>query len=236
MGSLEVSKMILIVEDEENLGKTLTEYLDENSFSCTWVKSIAEARKTLNLKYDYIILDIGLPDGSGLELAREIFSINKQQRLLFLSAQNSPDVKLEGLELGADDYMTKPFRLKELLLRLNKMKPINFSSDKVQENIYRFGPITFYVDRYELVDSFGVKVDLAQRESEILKVLIEKKNSVVSRDEIIEKVWGEDSYPSNRTIDNYIVKFRKWVDTANEYAEIQNIRGVGYKFIEKGKK
>ena len=229
-----MEKKILIVEDETNLGKTLKEYLDDNGFKCTWAKNISEAKEKLRTEYNFIILDIGLPDGSGLDLAKEIFKQNKNQRLLFLSAQNSPDIKLEGLELGADDYMTKPFRLKELLLRLNKMAPSVFNERNVQEDIYKFGPITFYVDRYELIDSSGAKINLAQRESEILKILIERKNSVVSRDEIIEKIWGEDSYPSNRTIDNYIVKFRKWVDTANDHVEIQNIRGVGYKFIVKG--
>ena len=119
-----MGQKILIVEDEKNLGVTLSEYLNEQGHVTTLCESIKCAMEKLNQTiFDIALLDIGLPDGSGLELGRLISTQFKETKILFLSAQNSPDVKLEGLELGAIDYITKPFRLKELLIRLNKYEP-----------------------------------------------------------------------------------------------------------------
>ena len=221
---------ILIVEDEENLGITLKDYLNENNYECDWVKSIKEAENLLDKNFHCIILDIGLPDGSGLNLAKKILDSDKDAKIIFLSAQNSPDIKLEGLEIGAADYMTKPFRLKELLLRIKKIPPQSEILDLVA---FTFGPLKFTPQTFEIEDANNSIVNLSDRENKILSLLITNKNKVVSRDQIIEEIWGEDSYPSNRTVDNYIVKFRKWTDTANDYVEIQNIRGVGYKFLIK---
>ena len=221
---------ILIVEDEENLGITLKDYLNENNYECVWVKSIEEAESVLNKTFHCFILDIGLPDGSGLSLAKRILNSDKDAKIIFLSAQNSPDIKLEGLELGAADYMTKPFRLKELLLRIKKIPVQNKLTDSMT---ITFGPLKFTPQTFEIEDANNLKINLSDRENKILSLLISNKNKVISRDQIIEEIWGEDSYPSNRTVDNYIVKFRKWTDTANDYVEIQNIRGVGYKFLIK---
>ena len=225
-----MTNKILIVEDEENLGVTLKDYLNEYDFECQLVKTISDAKNLLKNNYHCIILDIGLPDGNGLDLAKIILNSDKNSRIIFLSAQNSPDIKLEGLELGASDYITKPFRLKELLLRINKLPPSSTTNNSTK---FIFGPLKFNPENFEIQDAHNLKTSLSERENKILCLLIKNKNKVVSRDQIIEKIWGEDSYPSNRTVDNYIVKFRKWTDTANDYVEIQNIRGVGYKFLVK---
>ena len=115
---------ILVVEDEVNLGTTLVEYLTELGHDCYWAKNIARAKELLKAhRLEFILLDIGLPDGNGIEFAKKVKIQNSSQKIIFLSAQNSPDIKLEGLEVGAEDYITKPFRLKELMLRLKSSPP-----------------------------------------------------------------------------------------------------------------
>ena len=227
-------KKILLVEDEQNLGKTLSEYLNEQGYECHWANDIKTAKSFDLLAFDFVILDIGLPDGSGLDLGREILDLDINKKILFLSAQNSPDIKLEGLEMGAADYMTKPFRLKELILRINKLEPVQVN-DTSQVKVFNFGKLTFDTASFELIDKNDEKTALSKKEKDILEHLIIKSGQVVPRDELIELFWGKDSFPSNRTVDNYIVKFRKWTDTSEGKIEIQNIRGVGYKFLEKGK-
>ena len=172
---------ILLVEDEQNLGKTLSEYLNEQGFDCSWADSISKA-KSFNLSsFQFVILDIGLPDGSGLDLGREILESNANQKILFLSAQNSPDIKLEGLEMGASDYMTKPFRLKELILRLNKLNPIqNFPLNTAEE--YTFKCLNFNTSSFEVTDGNGEKTTLSKKEKDILEYLIKKSGQVVPRD------------------------------------------------------
>lgn len=223
---------ILIVEDEENLGITLSEYLKGLGHGCAWAKNAKEAREFFKSEQPGVILmDIGLPDGNGLELAREFRKLRKDFVLLFLSALNDPETKVEGLEIGADDYITKPFALKELILRLNRILSSQSEINKLPEEISH-GPLKIWFKRYEVQDAQGNVISLSQKECAILELLYTKKNNAVDREEIIEKIWGEDKFPSNRTVDNYIVKLRKWCesDTRNNL-EIQSIRSIGYKLI-----
>ena len=223
---------ILIVEDEENLGITLSEYLKGLGHGCFWAKDAKTARELFNLQRPTVILmDIGLPDGSGLELAREFRKIRKDFVLLFLSALNDPETKVEGLEIGADDYITKPFALKELILRLNRILSSQSEINKLPEEITH-GRLKIWFKRYEVQDASGSILTLSQKECAILELLYKKKNEAVDREEIIEKIWGEDKFPSNRTVDNYIVKLRKWCETdPSKNLEIQSIRSIGYKLI-----
>ena len=130
--------------------------------------------------------------------------------------------------MGASDYMTKPFRLKELILRLNKLEPSTPQAPSKEE--YQFGKLLFNPARFELKDGDGQTLTLSKKEKDILNHLISRSGEVVSRDELIELFWGKDSFPSNRTVDNYIVKFRKWTDSSSGEIEIQNIRGVDTNF------
>ena len=223
---------ILIVEDEENLGITLSEYLKGLGHGCFWAKNAKTARELFNSQRPTVILmDIGLPDGSGLELAREFRKIRKDFVLLFLSALNDPETKVEGLEIGADDYITKPFALKELILRLNRILSSQSEINKLPEEITH-GRLKIWFKRYEVQDASGTVLTLSQKECAILELLYKKKNEAVDREEIIEKIWGEDKFPSNRTVDNYIVKLRKWCETdSTRNLEIQSIRSIGYKLI-----
>jgi two-component system alkaline phosphatase synthesis response regulator PhoP len=223
---------ILIVEDEENLGITLSEYLKGLGHGCFWAKDAKTARELFaSQKPGVILMDIGLPDGNGLDLAREFRKIRKDFVLLFLSALNDPETKVEGLEIGADDYITKPFALKELILRLNRILSSQSEISKLPEEI-NHGPLKIWFKRYEVQDAQGDILSLSQKECAILELLYTKKNEAVDREEIIEKIWGEDKFPSNRTVDNYIVKLRKWCETdPKKSLEIQSIRSIGYKLI-----
>lgn len=226
---------LLLVEDEPNLGQTLRDYLRAKKFKVELAASCAEARKLFDNVHPAIaILDIGLPDGSGIELAREFRKKRKDCVLLFCTALNDPTLRVEGLELGAEDYITKPFELKELTLRLDR---ILRTQDRIMVNPdeIRFGKLIFWPKRYELQDGNGAVSSIGQKECAILELLLEKKNEVVTRDEMIESIWGENSFPTNRTIDNYIVRLRRWADSApGAELRITSVRGLGYKLEWKG--
>ena len=228
---------ILIVEDEKNLGETLKEYLVDQGYYTDLSPSVSNALDRLNnKKYEIVLLDIGLPDGNGLELGKLITKQFKRTKILFLSAQNSPDIKLTGLEMGAIDYITKPFLLKELLIRLKKFSPqITSPPTKSSISFFKAGNLEAHFDKFELINGKGEIIKLGNKENSILRMLCERPNVVLPREELIEKIWGEESFPSNRTVDNYIVKLRKWTDSYPDVLEIQNVRGVGYKLIIKEK-
>ena len=226
---------VLLVEDEPNLGQTLRDYLRAKKFVVELATSMTEARiKFSATRPAIVILDIGLPDGSGIDLAREFRETRKDCVILFCTALNDPSLRVEGLELGAEDYITKPFELKELTLRLDRiLKSSSLSQASPDE--YRFGTLIFWPKRFEIQDSDGLVSSLSQKECAILELLLEKKNEVVARDEMIESIWGEDSFPTNRTIDNYIVKIRKWAESdQNSALKITSVRGIGYKLELKG--
>lgn len=225
---------LLIVEDEPNLGQTLRDYLRAKKFNVDLAASCAEARiKFADMRPAIAIIDIGLPDGSGIDLAREFRERRKDCVLLFCTALNDPALRVEGLELGAEDYITKPFELKELTLRLDRiLKSRAITLNNPDE--YRFNKVIFWPKRFEIQDADGIISTLGQKECAILELLLEKRNEVVARDEMIESIWGENSFPTNRTIDNYIVKLRKWADSDLDGPKISSVRGIGYKLEWKG--
>lgn len=232
-----MNKNILVVEDEQNLGDTLSEYLQSKGYSCELATTAARAREIYSSPKGHphiVIMDIGLPDGNGIDLAREFRNENKQVVLFFLSAQNDPDTRLKGLEVGAHDYITKPFNLKELLLRMQRVFDL-MGRDPLQVSSYEWGKLKVWFERYQVQNAQGEILNLSQKECQILKLLFEKRERVLTRDQIIEKVWGEGIFPSNRTVDNYIVKLRKWMETDDQgIVEIVSVRGIGYKMLLKG--
>lgn len=226
---------VLLVEDETNLGITLRDYLRTKKFEVEWAATAKEARlKFLEMKPAIVILDIGLPDGNGIDLAKEFRAISKECVLLFCTALNDPSLRVEGLELGAEDYITKPFELKELTLRLDRI--LNSRKTTLHNpDEYRFGDLIFWPKRFEIQDAHGLISNLSQKECAILELLIDFKDEVISRDQMIENIWGENSFPTNRTIDNYIVKLRKWADSDSQgNLKIISVRGIGYKLELKG--
>lgn len=229
------SGTILIVEDEENLGSTLNEYLCDIGFKCHLATNGAEATQLFDqISPTIVLMDIGLPDISGLELAKQFIEKRSNFVLLFLSALNDPDTRVEGLEIGAIDYITKPFALKELTLRLGRILKAEEQTASSDESEVQLHDLKIWFKRYQVQRSDGTIQELSQKECEILRLLFDNKNEAVTRDQIIEKVWGENKFPTNRTVDNYIVSLRKWTETSfNKNVEIQSIRGIGYKLFIK---
>lgn len=225
---------LLLVEDEPNLGQTLRDYLRAKKFVVELAATCEEARKKFaDMSPAIAILDIGLPDGDGISLAKEFRKSRKDCVLLFCTALNDPTLRVEGLELGAEDYITKPFELKELTLRLDRiLKSRQMTMHNPDE--YRFGKLIFWPKRFEIQDGDGIISSLGQKECAILELLLERRNEVVARDEMIESIWGENSFPTNRTIDNYIVKLRKWADSDASALQITSVRGIGYKLEIRG--
>ncbi len=221
---------ILIVEDETSLGETLQEYLSDKGYHCLWA-STSRSAETLFEDYspDVVLMDINLPDGHGFDLASKFRKEKKDLILLFLSALNDPQTRLKGLEIGGHDYITKPFALKELMLRLQRMLNLRQQNEDFPDEI-SIGPLKIWFKKFEVQDASGHISSLSQKECGILKLLYQRKGEAVTREEIIEKVWGPNKFPSNRTVDNYIVNLRKWAEgSPNALLEIASIRGVGYK-------
>ena len=225
-------RVILVVEDEKNLGVTLTEFLNGLGYKTFLAQTATKAKELFEtINPNVVLMDIGLPDGNGLELAKGWRNKRKNFVLLFLSALNDPDTKVEGLEIGAQDYITKPFALKELTLRLERIFNSTEHLKKTPKEISH-GPLKIFFQEFEVEDAMGKRISIGQKECAILQFLYEKSPEVLTREDIIKNIWGEDKYPSNRTVDNYIVSLRKWSETdPDKHIEITSIRGVGYKLI-----
>ncbi len=225
---------ILIVEDNPALGQTLLDFLDDLNFAPYWADSSIKAEALFYKEHPSIILmDIGLPDGNGLELAKQWRMERQDFVLLFISAWNDPETRLEGLELGAEDYITKPFALKELELRLKRILRFQKQQLELADEI-KIGPLTIWFKKYQVQNAQGKIISLSQKECQILELLYRNKEQVIEREEIILQVWGDGAYTSARTVDNYIVNLRKWCDSdPNKNLQITSVRGVGYKLTIK---
>ncbi|HLC83277.1 MAG TPA: response regulator transcription factor [Bacteroidia bacterium] len=228
-------KHILLVEDEENLLKTIRLNLELEGYEVSIARSGIEALNEFKKEnFNLIILDVMLPEMNGFDVCEQIRKENTKIPVLFLTAKGSSSDKIQGLKLGADDYITKPFNLEELLLRVQilvKRGNQQKESDKSLE-FYSFGENKVNFITYEISGING-KAEISKKEIALLKLLIERKGEVVSREEILDSVWGKDAYPSSRTIDNYILAFRKYFEkNQREPIHFHSIRGVGYKFTE----
>lgn len=223
---------LLIVEDEANLGETLRDYFRSKGYRVEWaptVKRAQELKIEMGASLDLVLLDINLPDGNGLALARQWRATQRDLVVVFLSAMNDPALRVEGLEIGAEDYVTKPFELKELTLRFERILQYRQKSATDPAEMH-FGKLIFWPRRFEAQDAEGTILPLGQKETAILQALLARRGQVISRDELIEDIWGTESFPTNRTVDNYIVKLRKWCESdPNLPLRIVSIRGVGYR-------
>jgi two-component system alkaline phosphatase synthesis response regulator PhoP len=225
---------ILLVEDEEHLLNTIQLNFELENYTVTTAITGIEALKEFRKeKFDLIILDVMLPEMSGFDVCEEIRKENTLVPILFLTAKGSGNERIQGLKLGADDYLTKPFNLEELLLRIQiLLKRSNSPVIETKLDIYKFGNNQIDFNTYEIIGTDGKK-EITKREIALLKLLISRKNEVVSREEILDAAWGKDVFPSSRTIDNYIVSFRKYFEqNQREPEHFHSIRGVGYKFTE----
>jgi two-component system, OmpR family, alkaline phosphatase synthesis response regulator PhoP len=229
-------KSILLVEDEENLHEALKLNLELDNYEVTSAYDGAEALKSVAAEhFDLIILDVMLPEIDGITVCETIRLSNPDIAILILSAKNSSADRILGLKKGADDYLTKPFNLEELLLRVRKLIE---KSDKLgfkipTQQVYVFGKNKIDFRAAEAFDGNGKKIRLTKKELMLLKLLIENKNETVTREKILHTVWGYNVYPTTRTIDNFILNFRKYFEAdSRNPMHFHSIRGVGYKFTD----
>lgn len=226
-----MTQQILIVEDENALADTLALNLKLENYSVIVARSGSEALKTFKNNFselNLVLLDIMLPDINGFDLCNEFKSIKPEIPVIFLTAKNQSSDKIAGLKLGADDYITKPFDLEELLLRVNNLIK---RTQKNKVSVFKFEACEINFQTFEITDSSGATHTLSKREIGLLELLTSNINKVISRDEIIEKLWDVNENASSRTIDNYILNFRKYFETnPKEPRHFHSIRGVGYKF------
>lgn len=234
--SAEQKASILLVEDEENLREALKLNLELEGYDVTSALDGAAALNAVQGEYfDLIIMDVMLPEMDGITVTETIRINNNEVPILILSAKNSSADRVLGLKKGADDYLTKPFNLEELLLRVHKL--IN-KNKKLQDkssvgNTYTFGNNTIDFKAQEATKADGEKIQLSKKETMLLKLLIENKNEVVPREKILQSVWGYNVYPTTRTIDNFILNFRKYFEEDSRNPRyFHSVRGVGYKYSE----
>jgi len=232
-----MKKRILIVEDEENIADGLKLNLDMAGYETVVA---GDGFTALDLwrqgNFDLILLDIMLPGKDGLDVCRTIRKEAGRIPILFLTARDREDDRISGLLAGGDDYLVKPFNLKELLLRVGAIfrRQTWYSSEEISSNRFEFG--NFWVD-FSSYQAQGISgtITLSQKECMIMKFLTEHANEVVPRDAILDAVWGYNVYPTNRTVDNFIARLRKIFepDPSNP-VYIHTIRGAGYKFTPSG--
>ena len=229
-------KSILLAEDEENLHEALKLNLELAGYDVTSAFTGSEALKKVQEEYfNLLILDVMLPDLDGISVTETIRVQNNDVPILILSAKNTSSDRVLGLKKGADDYLTKPFNLEELLLRVQKLIEKNkkmYEKDTVGD-VYRFGDNTIDFKAQEAVIKNGERIQLSKKEAMLLKLLIENKNDVVPREKILQTVWGYNVYPTTRTIDNFILNFRKYFELDSRNPRyFHSVRGVGYKYTE----
>ena len=232
----EIKANILLVDDEENLHEALKLNLEMEGYAVTSAYDGSQALKAIaNEYFDLIVLDVMLPQIDGIGVAETVRVNNLDTPILMLSAKSTSADKILGLKKGADDYLTKPFNLEELLLRVDKLIQKN-KKIQVKESvgdIYIFGNNSIDFKAQDAITYDGKTVELSKKEAMLLKLLIENKGEVTTREKILQVVWGYNVYPTTRTIDNFILNFRKYFELDSRNPKyFHSVRGVGYKYID----
>lgn len=224
---------ILLVEDEEHIREAVKLNLEIEGYEVVEAKNGKDALKRFHEQhFDLLVLDVMLPEIDGFQVCEQVRLTNRDVPIIFLTAKDAAMDRVTGLKKGADDYLTKPFNLEELLLRVNNLIKRTSKSPENTPEIYEFGNNRINFATYEAKGNSG-EFTLTKKESMLLKLLIDRRNEVVSRQQILQSVWGYDVYPSTRTIDNFILSFRKYFeDDPRNPQYFQSIRGVGYKFVD----
>jgi len=225
---------ILVVEDEVHLHEALKLNLELEGYE---VSSAFDGPNALNqiqhAHFDLIILDVMLPGMDGYTIIESVRLHHINTPILILSAKNTSANRVQGLKLGADDYLTKPFNLEELILRVSKLiqKSGTPTTTLVSNDTYSFSGHTVYFKLLQATLGSGEKINLTKKEAMLLKLLIENKNTIITRERILQTVWGYQVFPNTRTIDNFILNFRKYFESDSKNPlHFISIRGIGYKF------
>lgn len=224
---------LCLIEDDVLIAKSIETFLTKKGYQVTMVTD--STALNLNTHFDLYILDLLLWEGlSGYEVCKKIREKSSLVPILILSALSEPQNRIEGLKVGADDYLTKPFEIEELSLRVSGMlkRASWYQENLMGKNQFEWGDNKINFSNFE--GKKGKKsFSLNYKECMILKLLVQKRNQIVTRDEILNQVWGQKSFPSSRTVDNFIVKLRKYFEEDPQRPKhIHSIRGAGYKFSE----
>lgn len=229
-----MSVRILIAEDEEHILEGLKINLELEGYK---VETATDGEKAVKLfeneRFDLVVLDVMMPKLDGYRVCEIIRVENSDVPIMFLTAKNSTSDRVHGLKIGADDYLTKPFNLEEFLLRVEKLLNRKTTQNELDrgEHVIHFGQNRINFRTFEITTFKGETKNITAREAKLLKLLTSRAGEPVSRNTILETVWGYDVYPSTRTIDNFILAFRKYFEPEPKNPKhFHSIRGVGYKF------
>jgi two-component system, OmpR family, response regulator VicR len=225
---------LLIVEDDPNLGTILKEYLDMKGFQAQLFRDGVEGLEAFKANdYDLCIFDVMMPKKDGFTLAKEIRTFNKHTPIIFLTAKSMKEDTIEGLKLGADDYMTKPFSMEELLLRIGAIlrRTQNGTNNPEANSVFSLGKFKFYHDT-NILEFEGNKLKLTSKESDLLRLLCLNENQVLERSLALKAIWHDDSYFNARSMDVYITKLRKHLKNDPDI-QIITSHGQGFKLVTK---
>jgi len=221
---------ICLVEDEKSIGEIVKLNLELEGYSVHWLVDGEDAKKLFESKFDFdlIILDVMLPHINGIDLCR-VIRLTSKIPVLFLSAKGTTTDRIQGLKVGGNDYLPKPFDLEELLLRVSVLIGDRLNTDIEQATI---GEYFVNFKTYDYIHSLSKETKrLSKKEIALLQLFLEKEGEVISRNEILDRLWGKNQFPTTRTIDNYILNFRKIFEIDSKKPKLfHSIRGVGYKF------
>ncbi len=218
---------ILVVEDDETLSLVLTDNLSEAGYQVKTAETGCKAEQLLNKnEFDLIMLDIMLPDTDGYTLCRKIRSMNNQSMILMLTARSLEDDIVKGFDAGADDYITKPYRLRELLSRVNALLRRHLPGETTLD----FHPFVFNTESRQLLDQNENEVILTKKEYDLLEYFLQNRNRALTRTQILDTVWGENIVVEERTIDNFVSNLKKKLHWSQKSLfRIASIRGIGYR-------
>lgn len=222
---------ILLAEDDKNLGTVLKAYLDAKKYTTTLCVNGKEALEEFNKnEYDFLILDVMMPVKDGFTMAREVRETNKTIPILFLTAKSLQEDKMEGFKIGADDYLSKPFSMEELLARIEAiLRRTQAHKSNINKEFFTIGKFTFDVTRH-ILSADGENQKLTSKEAELLKMLCAVQNETLDRSVALKQIWHDDSYFNARSMDVYVTKLRKYLKS-DPSIEILNVHGVGFKLI-----
>ena len=221
---------ILLVEDDVNLGLLISDHLEANGYDVTVADDGAQGLMVYNASLFHLcILDVMLPKIDGFSLAKDIRKLNSEIPILFLTAKSMTEDKIKGFEVGGDDYLTKPFSVEELQLRVRALlKRAKIDSSEEQPKEVNIGNYVYHFEDQSLVFNDSIKI-LTKKEAKILNLLYKYKNQVITREIILKGVWGQDDYFVGRSLDVFITKLRKYFKDDSRIV-ISNLHGVGFKF------
>ena len=221
---------VLLVEDDSNLGSITSDYLRAKGYNCTWeINGELGYREFVKNQYDIVILDVMMPIKDGFSTAKDIRGIDKKVPIIFLTAKSMKEDTLKGFEIGADDYITKPFNMEELTARISAiLKRVSSDTESHFDDI-KIGNLTFN-PKMQILTKDDFSVSLTTKESDLLILLYKNKNDILERDHALKAIWGDDNYFNGRSMDVYIAKLRKYLKH-DEQIQIINVHGRGFKLL-----